>query len=83
MLTASSQAANTDSSVSSWLGVVQVIKQADVVLLGYPLGYPGLTTEVRERELLYYGNRTDSQGPAMTWGMHAIGFLDLGESGRR
>ena len=33
---------------------------------------------VKANDLLYYANVTDPKGPAMTWGMHAIGFLDLG-----
>jgi protein-glucosylgalactosylhydroxylysine glucosidase len=53
------------------------IKQADVVLLGYPLGL-NMTRKVRANDLDYYARRTDADGPAMTWGMHSIGYLDLG-----
>jgi trehalose/maltose hydrolase-like predicted phosphorylase len=53
------------------------IKQADVVLLGYPLLWKGMTLESRRADLLFYENVTDEQGPAMTWGMHSIGFLEL------
>lgn len=54
------------------------IKQADVVLLGYPLGMK-MPAEVRKNDLLYYAQRTDSGGPAMTWGMHSVGFLEIGD----
>jgi len=54
------------------------IKQADVVLIGFPLMWP-LDEQVRKNDLLYYEQRTRSNGPAMTWGMHAIGFIDLGD----
>lgn len=52
------------------------IKQADVVLLHYPWGMD-MSEEVRRNDLEYYAARSDSNGPAMTWGMHAIGFKDL------
>jgi protein-glucosylgalactosylhydroxylysine glucosidase len=54
----------------------ELIKQADVVLLHYPLGMD-MPDEVRKADLEYYSARTDLNGPAMTWGMHSIGFLDL------
>eukprot|EP00937_MAST-01D_sp_MAST-1D-sp2_P003242 g3242.t1 len=53
------------------------VKQADTILLGYPLMYP-LDPVVKRNDLLYYANVTDPAGPAMTWSMHAVGFLDLG-----
>lgn len=57
------------------------IKQADVILLGYPLDvrFGNLTAETRRNDLLYYAPLTDPGGPAMTWSMHAIGFLELHE----
>lgn len=48
-----------------------------MVLLPYPLGYP-MDDATRERDLRYYAERTDENGPAMTWAMHAIGYNDLG-----
>lgn len=57
------------------------IKQADVVLLGYPLGVP-VAAHTRRRDLNVYANATDPAGPAMTWSMHAINFLDLGDDTR-
>jgi protein-glucosylgalactosylhydroxylysine glucosidase len=52
------------------------VKQADVVLLHYPLNMP-MSEELQRKDLEYYSVRTDIHGPAMTWGMHAIGYLDL------
>lgn len=57
-----------------------VIKQADTVLLGYPLQYPGMiSTTTRSNDLRFYESVTRRSGPAMTWAMHAINHLDLGE----
>ncbi|XP_069909684.1 protein-glucosylgalactosylhydroxylysine glucosidase isoform X3 [Oryctolagus cuniculus] len=42
------------------------VKQADVVLLGYPVPFP-LPPDVRRRNLEIYEAATSSQGPAMTW----------------
>ncbi|CAK1544235.1 unnamed protein product [Leptosia nina] len=53
-----------------------VIKQADAVLLGYPLQYP-MNISTRANDLLYYESVTRNSGPAMTWSMHAIGQLQL------
>lgn len=55
------------------------IKQADVVLLGYPLQYANIKRNTRKNNLIFYENVTRSTGPAMTWSMHAIGYLDIGE----
>eukprot|EP01034_Spumella_vulgaris_P028827 gene28827-35758_t len=54
----------------------QVVKQADVVLLHYPLGM-NMTHEAQLNDCEYYAERTDINGPAMTWGMFAINYLDL------
>lgn len=54
------------------------IKQADVVLLGYPLLWT-MPDDVRAKDLVLYESVTDNQGPAMTWGMHSIGWLDVGD----
>nr|XP_029728045.1 protein-glucosylgalactosylhydroxylysine glucosidase-like [Aedes albopictus] len=56
-----------------------VIKQADTVLLGYPLQYPGMNASTRSNDLRFYESVTRQSGPAMTWAMHAINHLDLGE----
>jgi protein-glucosylgalactosylhydroxylysine glucosidase len=54
------------------------IKQADIVLLAFPLGMY-MTDAVRKNDLDYYAARTSPSGPAMTWGMYFIGYLDIGE----
>ncbi|XP_058056371.1 protein-glucosylgalactosylhydroxylysine glucosidase-like [Anopheles bellator] len=56
-----------------------VIKQADTVLLGYPLQYAGQTATTRSNDLKTYEAVTRRTGPAMTWAMHSINHLDLGE----
>lgn len=53
-----------------------LVKQADVVLLHFPLGME-MSEEIRRNDLEFYSARTDAHGPAMTWGMHSIGYLDL------
>lgn len=53
------------------------IKQADVVLLGYPLQYANVQKTTRKNNLILYENVTRSNGPAMTWSMDAIGYLDV------
>jgi len=57
----------------------QQIKQADVVLLGFPLMYT-MPESVRYNDLVYYSGRTDPGGPAMTWSMHAIAWIELGDA---
>lgn len=42
------------------------MKQADVVLLGFPLMHP-MSAEVRRNDLEMYEPVTDPAGPAMTW----------------
>ena len=50
-----------------------VIKQADTILLGFPLevAFGNSTPAVRANDLHYYATVTDPGGPAMTWGMFA------------
>ena len=57
----------------------QTIKQADVILLGFPAAADWVSTETRANNLLRYENCTDAGGPAMTWGMFAVGFIELGK----
>ncbi|NXN03981.1 PGGHG glucosidase, partial [Sylvia borin] len=54
------------------------VKQADVVLLGFPLMHP-MSAEVRRNDLEMYEPVTDPAGPAMTWSMFAVGWLELKE----
>lgn len=53
------------------------IKQADVTLLGYPLQFANMQASTRRNNLHLYTNLTRSNGPAMTWSMHAIGHLEI------
>ncbi|XP_040265771.1 protein-glucosylgalactosylhydroxylysine glucosidase [Bufo bufo] len=55
------------------------VKQADVVLLGYPLMFP-MSQEYRKNDLQIYERVTDSAGPAMTWSMFSIGYMELKEA---
>jgi hypothetical protein len=58
------------------------IKQADVILLGFPLGLTAFgnnTLEVRANDLSWYSKVTDAGGPAMTWGMFAAGYVSIGD----
>ena len=44
----------------------QKIKQADVVLLGFPLMYP-MSTTMRRNDLVYYAARTDPNVCCCVW----------------
>lgn len=57
-----------------------VIKQADTVLLLYPLEWP-MTNAVATNTLDYYTERTDPDGPAMTDAVHAIAAAAIGKPG--
>lgn len=59
----------------------EIIKQADVVLLGFPIMYVK-DPVTRRNDLDKYENVTRPDGPAMTWSMHAIGHLELGDDFR-
>jgi trehalose/maltose hydrolase-like predicted phosphorylase len=56
------------------------IKQADVVMLTYPLNFP-LPSGVGLNDLNYYAPRTDLQGPAMTDAIHSIDASTLNAPG--
>nr|WP_093896893.1 discoidin domain-containing protein [Streptomyces sp. Ncost-T10-10d] len=56
------------------------IKQADAVLLIYPLEWP-MEPGARASTLDYYAARTDPDGPAMTDSVHAIDAATIGEAG--
>lgn len=53
------------------------IKQADTIMVGYPLNYPMPNNETLLNDLNIYANVTRSSGPAMTWSMYAINYLRL------
>ncbi|XP_074653505.1 protein-glucosylgalactosylhydroxylysine glucosidase-like [Tubulanus polymorphus] len=52
------------------------IKQADGILLGYPLMY-NMTPSIRHNDLTIYEKVIEASGPAMTWSMFAIGWLEI------
>jgi trehalose/maltose hydrolase-like predicted phosphorylase len=52
------------------------IKQADVVLLGFPVMYK-MEASTREKDLKVYEEITRENGPAMTWAMHTVGWLEV------
>ena len=54
------------------------VKQADVILTGFPLMYQ-MEDDVRENDLRMYAKITDPDGPAMTHSMFTIGWLELGD----
>ena len=45
-------------------------KQADTIMLSYPLGVD-MPVAVRRNDLDYYANHTGN-GPSMTWSMYAV-----------
>lgn len=56
------------------------IKQADTVMLTYPIGFP-MASGVGLNDLNYYAPRTDLQGPAMTDAIHSIDASALNAPG--
>lgn len=56
------------------------IKQADTVLLMYPLEWP-MPKGAATNTLNYYAARTDPDGPAMTDSVHSIDAASIGEPG--
>jgi len=58
----------------------QQIKQADTVLLIYPLEWP-MSNQVASNTLDFYAERSDPDGPAMTDAMHAVDSAQIGEPG--
>lgn len=56
------------------------IKQADTVMLTYPLNFP-MASGVGLNDLNYYAPRTDLQGPAMTDAIHSIDASALNAPG--
>jgi trehalose/maltose hydrolase-like predicted phosphorylase len=57
-----------------------LIKQADTVLLIYPVEWP-MSSQVAAKTLDYYAQRTDPDGPAMTDSVHAIDAAAIGQPG--
>ena len=50
------------------------VKQADVVLLNYPLNWK-MPADILFNDLLFYEEVTDDNGPAMTWSIFAIKYF--------
>lgn len=57
------------------------VKQADVILLGFPL-MVNMSLNIRRNDLKFYEPRTNPRGPAMTKSMFAIGWLEVGDNAR-
>ncbi|KAH7186247.1 glycosyl hydrolase family 65 central catalytic domain-containing protein [Fusarium flagelliforme] len=59
-----------------------VVKQADVVLIAFPLGYnDNYTDQDGLNDLDYYANKQSPDGPAMTWAIYSIVADELSPSG--
>ncbi|SPJ78689.1 probable ATH1 - Acid trehalase, vacuolar [Fusarium torulosum] len=59
-----------------------VIKQADLVLMTFPLGYSdNYTDQEGLNDLDYYANKQSQDGPAMTWAIYSIVADELSPSG--
>jgi len=50
-------------------------------MLGFPFLW-SMPDDVRRNDLEWYETVTHPDGPAMTWSIHAIGWLDLGDFAR-
>ncbi|MGY0492021.1 discoidin domain-containing protein [Streptomyces sp. WG-D5] len=57
------------------------IKQADAVLLLYPLGWEPMPKGAAAATLDHYAAHTDRDGPAMTDSVHAVAAAGIGEPG--
>ena len=57
-----------------------LIKQADTVLLMYPMEWP-MSPQVAANTLDYYAERTDPDGPAMSDAIHAVDSAQIGQPG--
>ena len=52
------------------------VKQADTVMLSFPLGMD-MPPDVLANDLAYYTLVTSQSGPAMTWAIFAIGWMEV------
>ena len=57
------------------------VKQADTVMLSFPLGVP-MDAAVLANDLRWYDRNTDPDGPAMTWAVFALGWMVAGNHSR-
>ena len=63
---------------SFWWPLATDCSQADAVLLAFPLQFPMADSTLRQ-DLTIYGLMVRDSGPAMTWSIHTILWLQLGE----
>jgi protein-glucosylgalactosylhydroxylysine glucosidase len=56
--------------------VGEEVKQADTILVGYPLQFQ-MKMSTRKNDLRIYENSTRKNGPAMTFSMFAVNYLDI------
>lgn len=56
----------------------RMVKQADVNLMAYPLGYTTSQDQIR-RDLEYYYDKIDPNGPAMSYAVLAVAYARLGD----
>jgi len=54
----------------------KTVKQADTVMLNFPLAIP-MAPEVLANDLEFYTEITSQTGPAMTWAIFAIDWMDV------
>ncbi|CAH1773057.1 unnamed protein product [Owenia fusiformis] len=59
----------------------QSLKQADTTLLHYPLGW-NTTKEIMRNDLEFYEGKLNSNPPALTYSVHAIGWLRVPDKSR-
>ncbi|KAH8334571.1 hypothetical protein KR059_011505, partial [Drosophila kikkawai] len=57
-----------------------IVKQADTILLGFPLRFDTSSTHLNDLHI--YANVTRESGPAMTWSMFAANYLGTSEDWR-
>ena len=57
------------------------VKQADSIMLAFPLGVD-MPAAVLANDLSFYDGITDPNGPAMTWAMFAVGWMTAGDFNR-
>ena len=51
----------------------RTIKQADTILLGYPLNW-NMSRDIYKNDLEYFEDRTDTRTPAMTYSFMTVGW---------
>lgn len=54
------------------------VKQADAILLTYPLNW-NMSVDIMKNDLLFYETITDTKTPALTWSFFTVGFKWVNE----